>query len=78
MPLTVLRVTIFYLFDPASLIYINHHNRQKLKYFIEIEYEHQVNGRLFGQGNFEILCDILTEMMKLNFLTNSLAYLFPI
>jgi len=73
-PLNVPRVPIFYLFDPTSLIYIKHHYRQKLNDFKEIGYEHQVNGRPLGQGNFETLSDILIEMMKLKLLTSSPAY----
>jgi hypothetical protein len=75
-PLNVLRVPIISLFDPASLIYINHHYKQGLKDSTEIG--NQVNGRPLGQRNFETFSDILTDMMKLKFLTSSLVYLFPI
>jgi hypothetical protein len=54
------------------------YNRVPL-YFIDIRYEHQVTGgRPLGPGNFELLTDILTELLKLKFLTSSPAYWFPI
>jgi hypothetical protein len=73
--LNVLRVPIFYLFDPVQLIYIHQHYRQEMKYFIDIRYEHLVNGgRPLGPESFELFTDILMQLLKLKILTSVPAY----